>query len=110
MPGADPGGDDRLRLAEAIAYGPDLVALRRGPWKLIASRDGRTLALFDLQEDPGEQNDRAADRPEILEPLRALAASWCASGAGARDHGRGGAWNELDDTVRDRLRDLGYSE
>lgn len=111
-PGA--GGDDddggRLRLAEAIAYGPDLVAVRLGPWKLIAKRDGSPLALFDVESDPGEQHDRAAERPEALARLRGLAAAWHASRLGAHGHGQGSTWSEMDDTVRERLRDLGYSE
>jgi hypothetical protein len=42
--------------------------------------------------------------------MRAQAEAWRASGLGAHDTQAGGAWNELDDTVRERLRDLGYSE
>ena len=41
------------------------------PHKLIEDRlSGRTL-LFDLAADPGEQNDLAAERPELVESLRA---------------------------------------
>ena len=100
----------RLRLAEAIAYGPDLVALRQGRWKLIAARDGRPLALFDLDADPGEQHDLAAAEPAVLATLRALAHAWSASGCGAHGSGPGAAWDAVDDTVRERLRDLGYSD
>lgn len=102
-------GPARLRLAEAIAYGPDLVALRRGRWKLVASREGRPLALFDLEADPREQVDAAAAAPAELGGLLALAHAWAASGAGATGEG-GGAWGDLDDTVRERLRDLGYTQ
>ena len=101
---------ERLRLAEAIAYGPDLVALRRGSWKLIAARDGRPLALFDLASDPGEQHDVASGQPAVLAALCAQAEAWRASGLGAQDADAGDAWGDLDDTVRERLRDLGYSE
>jgi arylsulfatase A-like enzyme len=106
----NPDGPGRLRLAEAIAYGPDLVALRQGPWKLVAARDGRPLALFDLTTDPGEQRDLASAQPVVLAAMRAHSESWRASGLGAHDTQAGGAWNELDDTVRERLRDLGYSD
>ncbi len=104
------GGGERLLLAEAIAYGPDLVALRQGPWKLIAARDGRPLALFDLAADPREQRDLAPARPDIVAMLREAAVAWQASGKGAHDSAGGGEWSELDGTVRERLRDLGYSE
>jgi len=104
------GATGRLRLAEAIAYGPDLIALRQGSWKLIAARDGRPLALFDLAADPGEQRDVASDQPVVLAALRAQAEAWRDSGLGADGADAGGAWGDLDDTVRERLRDLGYSE
>lgn len=100
----------RLRLAEAIAYGPDLVALRQDSWKFIAARDGRPLALFDLAADPGEQRDVAAEQPLVLAAMRAQAEAWRACGLGAQGADAGGAWGDLDDTVRERLRDLGYSE
>lgn len=112
--GADVGSEKnpaRLRLAEAIAYGPDLVALRRDDWKLIARRDGQPLALFDLRTDPGEQRDRSADEPARAAALGALARAWAASGTGAADGDGtdGGNWADLDATVRERLRDLGYA-
>lgn len=100
----------RLRLAEAIAYGPDLVALRQGRWKLIAARDGRPLALFDVDNDPGEQRDLASAEPAALDSLRTLLNDWNASGCGAHGSGPGTAWDAVDDTVRERLRDLGYSD
>lgn len=104
-----PPGSERLRLAEAIAYGPDLVALRRGKWKLVAARDGRPLALFDLAADPGESRDVSAAEPEALRGLLAAADAWRRSGLGAADLA-GGAWEDLDGTVRERLRDLGYTQ
>ena len=106
---AAPPPPERLRLAEAIAYGPDLVALRQGKWKLVASREGRPLALFDLEADPGESRDASATAPEALHGLLAAADAWRRSGLGAADLA-GGAWDDLDDTVRDRLRDLGYTQ
>ncbi len=100
----------RVRLAEAIAYGPDLVAVRQGPWKLIAARDGRPLALFDLAADPGERHDAAATQPEALAALVAIIETWRASGAGACETAQGAEWGDLDGVVRERLRDMGYSE
>lgn len=101
---------DRLLLAEAIAYGPDLVAVRQGRWKLVAARDGRPLALFDLQEDPGEQRDARATHPAELAALGAVVEAWRASGAGACETAQAAAWGDLDGVVRERLRDMGYSE
>ncbi len=103
------GTGDRIILSEAIAYGPDLVAVRQGPWKLIAHRDGRPLALFDLGKDGQERCDAAGDRPEIARSLQDVLARWRRSGTGAEGDRSGGSWGELDDTIRRRLKDLGYS-
>jgi arylsulfatase A-like enzyme len=40
------------------------------PWKYL--RDASGERVFDLGADPGETTDRAAARPEIVAPLRAL--------------------------------------
>jgi len=105
------GADARVLCAEAIAYGPDLVMVRRGRWKLIAHRDGRPLALYDLRDDPGETRDRAAAEPGVASALGDIARRWRESGCGATGNGDGpDRWSDLDDTVRQRLRDLGYSE
>ena len=102
---------DRLILAEAIAFGPDLVAVRQGRWKMIARRDGFVLALFDLQGGLGETTDVQGANGEVVSRLQSVLSQWLDSGTGAG----GGAssdesWDDLDDTVRQRLRDLGYSD
>ena len=103
---------DRLILSEAIAFGPDLVALRRGRWKLVAHRSGQVLALFDLKTDPGEKTDQAGAHPEVVAGLLAELEQWRESARGQDDgHGdRPRNWDELEDTVRQRLKDLGYSD
>jgi arylsulfatase A-like enzyme/DUF1680 family protein len=49
-------------------------AIRRGRYKLLEYFEHGTVQLFDLQADPGEQNDLAESRPEmagqLLEKLR----------------------------------------
>lgn len=103
--------EDRLILAEAIAYGPDLVALRKGRWKLMAHRDGRPLALFDLLGSPEENIDVKDANPAVVRELLGFLAQWRDSGCGA-DGGAAGkkSWDDMEDTVRQRLKDLGYSE
>lgn len=105
--GADP---DRVILSEALAYGPDLVAVRRGRWKLVAQRDGRPLALFDLESDGRELQDVGSREPEVLAELTAIAARWRESGRGATGQGGGSSWNDVDREVLQRLKDLGYAE
>ena len=46
--------------------GPDLRAVRSGPWKLHASGE-----LYNLAEDIGETTDRAAEQPEVVGRLTA---------------------------------------
>lgn len=101
--------EDRLILSEAIAYGPDLVAVRRGDLKLIAHREGRILSLFDLATDPGERRDLATEQPDRAADLVAALATWRQSGLGATGD-QTGKWEDLDDTIRKRLKDLGYSD
>jgi arylsulfatase A-like enzyme len=49
------------------------VAVRQGDWKLIIQRKPEAPAeLFNLAEDPNEQKDRAADRPERVAALKRL--------------------------------------
>jgi arylsulfatase A-like enzyme len=53
---------------QALYYyaGENLRAVRSGPWKLHASGE-----LYNLDEDIGEQTDRAAERPEVAARLAA---------------------------------------
>lgn len=53
-------------------------AVRHGDWKHVTHREsGETQQwLFDLAEDPGEQTDLSAARPEIRDRLAGLLARW----------------------------------
>jgi len=105
----DDGGEvpERVLLSEDLAYGPDLVAVRRGPWKLTARRDGAPLALHHLGDDPGETRDRLADASEAADDLGRELAAWRAAGGPGT---AAGAWADRDDEIRRRLKDLGYGE
>jgi arylsulfatase A-like enzyme/predicted neuraminidase len=59
------------------------LAVRRGRWKLHTDPDGPAARpprreLYDLEADPGERRDLAAERPELAEELRRLALDWYA--------------------------------
>ncbi|MEC7724119.1 MAG: N-acetylgalactosamine-6-sulfatase, partial [Planctomycetota bacterium] len=54
---------------------PDL-AIRAGRWKLLCEYDGSQAQLFDLTVDPGEQRDRAHERPEEVARLRRQLLAW----------------------------------
>mgnify|MGYP001064699137 CR=1 FL=1 len=100
-------GSERTLLIEDIAYGPDLIAVRRGAWKLIASREGAPLALFDLAADSAEQEDLRVTRPEITAELLEAAAPLRAARPAAQ---AGEGWESVEDRVRRQLKQLGYSD
>lgn len=55
---------------DAALDAPWRIALRQGPWKLLADADRRQVALYNLDADPAESHDRAAENPEIVQRLR----------------------------------------
>lgn len=104
-------GSDRFLVAENTAYGPDLVALRRGPWKLVATRQGDALGLYNLATDRGEKQDLRLHRRDKLAELVQDLTRWRRI---AKQAGRGGAdgqgWDDISTTVRRRLQELGYTD
>jgi arylsulfatase A-like enzyme len=52
------------------------TSLRRGDWKLIEFHESNTAALYNLGDDPGEQNNLARSRPELFARLRAELDAW----------------------------------
>lgn len=74
--------------------------VREGRWKYIHKL---VPELYDLEADPGELNNLAETRPDIVERLRGrLRETVAAAPAGAR------AAVELDDTALEQLQALGY--
>ena len=74
------GRDIRPLLLDAAAPSPHeaffyywmeaLEAVRVGRWKLHLAKHGHRLRkLYDLEADPGERNDVAADHPEVIAEL-----------------------------------------
>ncbi len=50
------------------------LALRHGDHKILRNRGDGPFALFDLAADPGERDDLAASRPQLLRQLHGLLA------------------------------------
>jgi arylsulfatase A-like enzyme len=89
-----------------------LRALRSGRWKLVESSTGAHF-LYDLEADPGESRDLAAERPEQVGALRAqLESERARLGLPRLDEvGQGrAAAAAVDEATRERLRELGYVE
>lgn len=57
---------------------PDL-AVRDGKWKLLAEMDGSQPQLYDLNADPAEAKNLAAEQPEVVERLRKALLEWNAT-------------------------------
>jgi arylsulfatase A-like enzyme len=76
------GSDDGAWLEERPLYidvpdvTKDVVALRRGRWKLV--RHGPQAELFDLARDPGETRDQARDEPDRVREMSLELDRWLA--------------------------------
>lgn len=55
------------------------LAVREGDWKLMLADDGRRVELHGLEQDRAEATDVAADHPDVVARLRALADRWQAT-------------------------------
>ena len=51
-------------------------AVRRGHWKLLVDGDELHPLLFDLSTDPGERNEMAPRRPDLVRDLRQQIRAW----------------------------------
>lgn len=58
---------------EFVSKGQPRVAVRSGRWKADQYGLDRPFELYDLDTDPGESRDIAAEHPDILERLEACA-------------------------------------
>ena len=52
------------------------VSLTDNRYKIYSRNKGKTYMLFDLIEDPGEKKDLAAEKPEILQSMKATLEKW----------------------------------
>ncbi len=53
-------------------------AMRRGRWKIVRARPDGPFALYDLQSDPGETTDLAAEKPGLVAQMRRDWQGWLA--------------------------------
>jgi arylsulfatase A-like enzyme len=51
-------------------------AVRLGDYKLIEYYENNTVQLFNIKNDPGEQNDLSKSQPETVKQLRNLLHNW----------------------------------
>jgi arylsulfatase A-like enzyme len=55
------------------------VSLTDNRYKIYSNDDGKTYMLFDLLDDPGESNNLAAEKPDILYAMKGMLETWRAS-------------------------------
>jgi arylsulfatase A-like enzyme len=84
------------------------LVVRAGPWKGIHNVEIDTFELYDLASDPGEQHNAAADQPLLVQRLRAFSGRWLKACVTAGANQPASVAGEMTDTVRERLRSLGY--
>jgi len=112
LPLIEAGGaaQDRIAYSETLQPADStakLLAVSDGRYKLIRSLAGETVLLFDLAEDPGEKQDLAAARPDLVARLEELIDRYLAieAPAGPRPDEDG-----ITEEQREELRALGYIE
>ncbi len=69
--------------------------------------------LYDLENDPDEKSDLQREHPDQVSDLLDQLATWrnTAPGPDPDDSdGPGASWEQMSATVRQRLKDLGYSD
>ena len=88
--------------------GTQLVAVRRGGWKLIYNRDRREGELYHLAVDPGETRDLVATERDRARELHRLLRAFDA--ANARQARWRAGQEGLPGDVVEGLRSLGYIE
>ena len=94
---------------EAVLYGPEQKFLRTDRWKLVY-RPGApdSLLLFDLAADPGERHEVAASEPVRVDSLRAELGRWMEAVGSAGALAARDLPDDLDPSVREQLKALGY--
>jgi arylsulfatase A-like enzyme len=69
--------DERPVFSEALYRVPfDQQAIRSGGYKLIYRESDVQVELYDLQADPAESHDLAAERPDVADALRNDLQQW----------------------------------
>ena len=96
----------RPALSEAPLFGPlEAHAVTRWPWRLIVTAEGPPQ-LYAVDRDPGEREDLAGEKPELVAELLRLGASLRQRAAARR---RGAAAPLLvDERTRRELGAMGY--
>lgn len=92
----------------ALVFHPG-VAVRRGRWKYVAAGDG-SERLHDVAEDPNEDRDLLAARPDVAASFAGDRAAWERRRAERAGRPSEGAGDVAEGEIAEHLRELGYIE
>ncbi len=96
-----------IAFAEAVKLGAEQKALYEGDWKLLVTPSTRRRQLFNIADDPLEQNDLSARSAGRLEQMTRVLTAQVAHNAQIAD-GFVPETAELTPEERERLKLLGY--
>lgn len=114
-------GRDRTAISSLTRHGPPRVALRDSRFKFIRTtgpdKDSPIVllptvpdvALYDLQNDPGETRNIADEHPELVKRFGELLDIWSARQVGCVGIGDLDT-SDMDAELLERLRSLGYTK
>ena len=97
-------GHRELAVSESPFFGRR-VALTTSEYRLIHTEQGGVPELYAYRDDPLEQNNLAAEKPEIVEQLQAGVESWTTT---VEAHQHGGDVAKMKDSTIEQLKALGY--
>jgi arylsulfatase A-like enzyme len=84
------------------------ILVRKGPWKGIWNVELDNFELYNLDDDPKEQNDVHEQQSEITQALQSYARVWYESQRQLADPDGADEAGELSEDTRDALKALGY--
>ncbi len=89
-------------------YGSLRYSIRTAKWKFIFTAPSGNPELYDLQNDPQEQNNIAADEPTLSASFRDKIDRWKRSLFSFDDLTGETKSNKMDDKLIEKLKSLGY--
>ncbi len=66
----------RFRIYGYHFHRSPMLAMRDGNWKLLMNPDGSRIELYDLREDPGEVDNKAAEHEDVVRRMSAELLAW----------------------------------
>jgi arylsulfatase A-like enzyme len=98
----------RTSFAEGLLYGQSRLGIRTDRWKLILTRESRSLELYDVLSDPKETESLVGRERDVATRLKGIVEQWYVTNRKLASHFGPGEPIPLDPVQLERLRSLGY--